>query len=172
MMLAKPNTGDIPCIVQMIDDAREVMRQMGIDQWQGGASHPGRKDIENDIVNGNCYVVRDDDGVVGYAVLDFETDPVYDGFKGKWLATEKKYGTIRRIVTCGRAKRHGVATRMVNAFQMFCAQDGVKSLRLYTHIDNRPMCGLAEKLGFKNVGTVYLSDGAARVMYEKKLPPL
>ena len=166
MVLEQPSLNDVEAIWQMFSDAKALMKEMAIEQWQG--DYPSAQTPVDDITNGeNCFVVRDGKDVLGYAVLCFKYESLYGSFKGKWQCDERPYGTVRRIVTCQREKRHGVATFIMQNFIQMCVERGVKSLRTYTHANNAPMRGLAEKLGFTYVGNMYLACGAERVTYEK-----
>ena len=46
---------DVPRIMELIEEARAIMRSCGnVNQWIGG--YPNRETIENDINNGHCYL--------------------------------------------------------------------------------------------------------------------
>ena len=154
-------------IMQMIDEAKVIMRESGINQWQDG--YPNANTIETDITNGSSYVVRDGGEVVGYGVLLFGIDPIYNTFVGKFAGADKPYAAIHRVVTCQKSKRKGIATFIMENFQRMVLQRGINWLRIDTHRDNIPMKGLISKFGFTQVGTITIETGAQRNTYEKRL---
>ncbi|MDU1855064.1 MAG: GNAT family N-acetyltransferase, partial [Clostridium baratii] len=54
MKLRKSVNEDINNIMQIIDEAKEALKEQGIDQWQNG--YPNADVIRNDILNNDSYV--------------------------------------------------------------------------------------------------------------------
>lgn len=161
--------GDLAKIMMIIRQAQEYLRLAGIDQWQNG--YPNKETIWRDIERGNSYVLTEDDQVVGTTVLEFDGDPNYDTiYEGAWITTGP-YGAIHRIAVANQFKGGGLATKMIRAMAALCRQQGVLSLRVDTHKDNKSMQTMLQKNGFQYCGVIHLADGSPRVAFEKVLHP-
>ena len=143
-------------IEKIYEDARKFMIQNGNPtQWQNG--YPQRELLEEDIHEGNLYVVCIADKLCGVFMFAMGEDPTYAYIEdGAWQSNEP-YGTIHRIASCAS----GVFASAVAFCRGKCAH-----LRVDTHADNKPMQHLAEKHGFQRCGIIYVEDGTPRIAYE------
>lgn len=162
--------------------ARKFMAENGNpNQWKN--NNPSEQVIDNDIINGNLYVIEetfkeqqknqqikdeqmnksaDDINSRIHGVFYFRTgeDDTYNVIEnGSWLSDDT-YGTIHRVA--GDGQIHGVLTMAVQ----FCEQR-IKHLRIDTHNDNKIMQHVIEKNGFTRCGIIYVEDGSERIAYEK-----
>ena len=138
--------------------AREIMRNSGNpNQW--GVDKPEWELVENDILNGNSYVMEDDSGI--FAVFSFipGEDETYGYIEGQWL-NDEPYGTIHRIASDG--SHRGIMRKAID----FCGQK-TENIRIDTHEDNKLMQHQLNKLGFTYCGTIYLLNGDPRRAYQK-----
>ena len=151
---------DIKAILEIFNSARQYMRaNNNISQWVNG--YPGKKDIEGDIDQGDCYVGEDHEGKI-FMTFAFiiGNDPTYRVIKdGNWL-NDNPYGTIHRIASNGRFS--GVLEMACN----FCIQV-IDNIRIDTHKDNLPMLKALEKLGFEKCGIINCRDGSPRIAFQK-----
>ena len=151
-------TTDLAAIMPLFDSARRFMRSRGNRvQWVGG--YPSEALIRADIERGNCYVGLAADGHIE-CVFAFilGADPTYAHIEGAWL-DDQSYGTIHRLASSGRVQ--GVVAQCV----AFCFTL-VDNIRLDTHACNAPMRRAAERLGFRECGTIYVADGTPRIAYQ------
>ncbi|WP_373940638.1 hypothetical protein OEG92_10150 [Polaribacter sejongensis] len=98
MQLKRSTLQDIPAIMTIIDDAKELLASLHIDQWQNG--YPNAEQVENDIKNNESYVVVNDDNIVmATSMFTFKKEPTYkEVIDGNWLVDEDKvYGVIHRM---------------------------------------------------------------------------
>ncbi len=169
MDIKKTNFGDLGALMQIFDEARGTIAALGIDQWQNG--YPSLEVIENDIKKAQSYCVMGDCGeIIGTFALIDDGEPTYDEiFDGKWLTGDSKdrYFAIHRVAVSVNSRGSGISSKIIE----FCAEKAKNakksSLRIDTHRGNAVMRRMLEKNGFLHCGTVYLSDGAERVAYEK-----
>lgn len=156
---------DLPEIMEIITEAQASLRLAQIDQWQNG--YPNAKIIAQDIQSGNSYALIKDDRVVATAVLEFGGDPNYVIIhEGTWI-TDGSYGAIHRIAVAEDYKGSGLASQMIEALEGLCQEQKVRSLRVDTHKDNKPMQRMLQKNGFQYCGIIFLADGSPRVAFEK-----
>lgn len=158
-MIRKARRDDMTAILGIYEAAREYMRSSGNpNQW--GNSYPPLRTIEEDLANGELYVLCDDRDVP-HAVFAFVTgdDPTYGEIQeGDW-SSDEPYGAIHRVASDGTLK--GVVAQCM----AFC-KGLIGHLRIDTHQDNRTMQHVLEKNGFVCCGIVHIADGSPRLAYQ------
>lgn len=80
--------------------------------------------------------------------------------------------TIHTFCVENHAKGKGVASLFFEEIIDYARENGKDSLRIDTHEDNFKMRGLIKKLGFKELGQIYIRDNGltkARIAYELML---
>lgn len=159
MNIRKAAPMDLDTIMNIYSHARQFMRETG-NPTQWGDGHPKQELIEQDILQGICYVCEDSQGIQGVFALILGDDPTYTYIEdGKWL-NDNPYGTIHRIAS--RRSGKGVAAECF----AWCF-NVIPNLRIDTHEDNKVMQHLVEKFGFIKCGIIYVHDGSPRVAYQK-----
>lgn len=163
MQIKKATNADIEIILQIVDQARDIMRENGnLTQWNDG--YPSRDIILGDISRDQAFVCVEDGEVVGYFCFMKGDKPEqnYEVIEnGAWL-NEKPYGVIHRLAS-GRKVR-GIAHK---AFEF--AFENCNNIKVDTHRDNIPMKNFLNKNGFVYCGVIYVGDGSARDAYQKQV---
>lgn len=158
MIIRKAKIDDLDTIMDIYRAAQDFMIKSGNpNQW--GHTYPDRDLIEQDISEGICYLVCDDEMPHGVFALFRGDEPTYQYIEnGEWLNSDE-YVTVHRIASDGQA--HGIFD---------CAISYCKTLsdniRIDTHKSNIVMQKLIEKNGFRKCGTIYVRDGSARLAYQ------
>ena len=140
---------DLAFIEAAYEQARAFMQANGnATQWPNG--YPGRTDAEEDIARGHCFLVADDEGPL--AVFSFIPGPdeTYAQIDGAWHSNADYYVIHRVAAVRGR----GVA----RAIFRFAAQHA-DYLRCDTHEDNAPMRRTLRSFGFRECGTITVTNG-------------
>lgn len=169
MKLQKSNSADIPAIMKIIADAQRYLASLNIDQWQDG--YPDATQIKLDIKNDDSFIVLDETNkIIGTTVFTTKTEHTYNQIEGEWL-TEKdaEYGVIHRLAVDNDYRKVGLAKFVFEQCETSLKQQGIKSMRIDTHRDNKGMQGLITKLGYQYCGVIILENGAERLAYEKML---
>ena len=148
---------DMPRIEEIYAYARAFMTAHGNpSQW--GTTHPPRQQLEQDIAEGNLYVVTAGDTIHGVFFFLIGPDPTYSYIEnGAWHA-DRPYGTIHRIAGDGS----GGILRAAVEF----GKQRTDYLRIDTHEDNIVMQRAVEKQGFRRCGIIYIADGSPRIAYD------
>lgn len=160
-------SSDLPDIMSIIGQAKQRLKNIGIDQWQDG--YPNEESICNDIAKRNGYVVLERDSVVAYAAILFEDDPYYARIDGRWLS-DNPYVVVHRIAVHDDYTRHGVAQYILSIAERKATRLGTSAFRIDTHQGNHAMRNLIRKHGFTLCGIVQVRDGK-RLAYEKSISP-
>lgn len=156
MIITETRKEDLKQIMDIVEESRVFLRNNGVDQWQG--PYPLVEDFENDIKNGNAYVVKEGDEVLAmFAVIGHDNN--YDYIEdGKWL-DESDYIAIHRVGV--KYKGRGIC-----GFIFEEMKKRYDHIRVDTHADNIPMNTCIRKHGFKYCGVVYMEDHSPRNAYE------
>ncbi len=165
--ISKATRRDTDDIMTVIEEARESIGRLGIDQWQYG--YPNREVAIKDIDAGISYIVRDENagGACAGTFAAFDAgDPVYDNiFEGAWL-NNGSYIALHRFAVAKAYRGKGVSDGIIAFLKSYCAGRGIGSIRIDTHYGNYPMIRMLERNGFTRCGVVYLKTGEHRVAYE------
>lgn len=158
---------DIPTMMEFVRSAQEWFRLSGIDQWQDG--YPTAAVFEEDIARGRSYVMESDGRVVATMCLSFDGEPTYSEIdEGEWL-DDAPYAVVHRVVVDFSLRGRGLAQSLFQFAIKESLARGIKSIRVDTHKDNRPMQRLLEKLKFLHCGRIVLESGADREAYQLQL---
>lgn len=165
MKLRKSVNEDINNIMQIINEAKEALREQGIDQWQNG--YPNADVIKNDILNNDSYVFIKNNEIVATLAVSFDGEKTYDKiYDGNWISNDK-FAVIHRIAISNKNKGTGIASEIIKMIEAICLDKNVHSIKVDTHEFNIPMQKLLKKNDFKYCGVIYLEENSKRVAFEK-----
>lgn len=159
---------DIPKIIEIIEDAKALLKSLQIDQWQNG--YPNAEQIENDIKNVESFVVvNDEHKIIATSMFTIRKEPTYKVvLDGKWIISEdEKYGVIHRLAIKKEHRKSGIAQFVFNEFHQQLREQNIQSLKIDTHEENLGMQSLIKKLGYKYCGIIYTNYGDKRLAFEK-----
>ena len=156
-MIRKAEKEDLPRIYEIYETARQFMRENG-NHAQWGAGDRPEELLEDDISQGNLYVLEEADIHAVFAFIIGE-DPTYlEIEEGNWKS-EEPYAAVHRVASDGTVQ--GVLGHVMD----YCSAQ-VPHLRIDTHTDNKVMQHVLEKYGFVSCGIVHVRDGSPRIAYE------
>lgn len=151
---------DIPAMLELVRQAKTIMRNDGnMHQW-ASASYPGAEHLLNDIRNGNSYIMEENGVPVATFAFIPGVEPTYNViYEGEWIDDTTPYATIHRIASTIGSR--GVAEACFRWCREQCG-----NLRIDTHRDNRIMRHVIDSFGFKYCGIIYLANGDERLAYQ------
>ncbi|MBT7705618.1 MAG: GNAT family N-acetyltransferase [Polaribacter sp.] len=159
---------NIPEIMTIIKDAKELLASLKIDQWQNG--YPNAAQVEQDILKGESYVVLSDENqVIATSMFTTNKEPTYQIIEeGSWKVDEtKNYGVIHRMAIKKEYRKQGLATLLFDEFHQQLKSKNIQSLKIDTHEENLGMQALIKKIGYQYCGIIYTNYGAKRLAFEK-----
>lgn len=151
---------DLPFLETLYARARSYMREQG-NHSQWGESYPlaaQMGDVAEDISLGRSYVCMDGEEIVGAFMLTPGPDPTYAYIEDGAWPDDAPYGVVHRITTGGTRKGAG-------EFCLRWCMERYETIRIDTHVHNRPMLALLDKLGFVRCGVIYVEDGTPRTAF-------
>ena len=167
MEFRKSTKSDITKIMDIVKQAQVYFKEQNIDQWQN--NYPNEEVINNDIENGESYVMLENGNIIATTVISFTKEKSYENIiDGKWI-TNDKYGVIHRIAVDSNYKGLGLSHEIIKYSEELCLSNNIHSIRVDTHEENIPMQNLLKKNNFKYCGIIFLEDGAKRIAFEKTI---
>lgn len=169
MQFRRATKADLPLLMELLTDGKQQLAKRGIDQWQG--EYPSPELIEQSIDQHHTFLVAaDDNQTIGTLTIQEAPDEAYANLDGNWLKETDAYVTIHRVAIHSQHAGKGYATKLFEAVinHLIEQYPQVKSIRIDTHEDNKPMQGLLAKLGFVFVGKLneVYAPGEISVVYE------
>ena len=162
--IRKSTLADLPTILNLRDQAREIMRSYGnIYQWPEG--YPRDDMFLKDIELGGSHVMLDEQGtIVGTFALLPSPEVTYNViYDGQWLDDEP-YHVIHRIASTPDS--HGVLDAVLDYCQAIAP-----NIRIDTHEANVIMQKGLKRHGYQYCGIIHLLDGNERLAYQKHIKP-
>lgn len=167
MKLLLAQTEHIADIMDIIEDGRQTLRELGIPQWQ--QSYPTQQTIVADIVAGNSYLLLKQNQLIGTVALLTTEEATYNHLKnGKWHST-RPYLTIHRLALAKSFLNKGIGSIFLKKIEEIALTKDRYSIRLDTHENNKPMRQLALKNGYQFAGKVNYGDIFDCFAYDKIL---
>ena len=155
-MIRKAKHEELDRVVEVIEDAKELFRQDGSDQWQDTDNYPNYETMKNDFLRDELYVSIHDNQVAGCVVLsDFEEKAYETVYDGNWL-TSGKYMVIHRIAVKKEYYHKGIAKEMMMHIIGVAKGKNVSSIKVDTKVENTRMLTLLKKFGFVEIGKIHL----------------
>lgn len=154
---------DLPTILSLRDQAREIMRSYGNTyQWPDG--YPRNDMFKKDIELGGSYVMADETGaIVGTFALLPSPEVTYNViYDGQWL-NDKPYHVIHRIASTPDS--HGILDAVLDFSEAMAP-----NIRIDTHEANVIMRKGLEKHGYQYCGIIHLLNGDERLAFQKVIP--
>ena len=160
--IRKSTSADLPTILNLRDQAREIMRSYGnVYQWPDG--YPRDDMFRKDIELGGSHVMLNEEGtIVGTFALLPSPEVTYNViYDGQWLDNEP-YHVIHRIASTPGS--HGVLDALLD----YC-ETQVNNIRIDTHEANVIMRKGLEKHGYQYCGIIHLLNGDERLAFQKNI---
>lgn len=172
MRYRKARKEDLEQLLQIIEDAKQYMRENGFEQWN--ETYPKAEHVLEDIEKEECYVWEKNENILGMATICLDGEPIYDQIEGAWN-TEHPYGTIHRFAVAKDARGEGVSAKLLYLGEKICQEEGCTGIRVDTHRQNKTMQRFLEKHGYTTCGIVYYEGkkgDSARITYDKIFKPI
>ena len=153
--LEKAAQGDRGELLGIIQSATQHLNQTGVSQWD--EVYPNAANVDEDLRNGQLYVVRAAGRIAGMVTLNQDCDPDYAN--GKWQAEGPDFMVIHRLIVPPFMQGQGIGTQMMQRIEAMLRGQGVQSIRLDAFAGNPHSLHLYEKTGYKIVGEAHWRKG-------------
>lgn len=168
--IKKAEKQHLPQMMEIIEDAKTLLKKDGSSQWQDG--YPDQTALQMDIDKGDCYLLMVDDEIAGTATLVAGEDPNYAViYEGEWQEASLPYAAIHRIAISGKFRGLQLGKLFFSNLISLAYAKGIEHIRIDTHEINQRMQKLVLSFGFTYRGIIYVSAGieGKRKAYELNL---
>lgn len=168
--LRRAQLQDLPAIMKIIDDAKELLKKNGSPQWQNG--YPNQETLTQDIAMQTNWVLINDNKVAATATLQLTPEPTYRNItQGQWQQPDEPYATIHRVAIRSNYRGQGLSKLLFSNLLTVGQMQGIKNFRVDTHRSNKAMQHIAENFNFKKRGIIKVNDqnDPERLAYELNL---
>lgn len=156
MKLEKGTISDLEELIRLYDDLNDYLEcHTNYPGWKKGV-YPIRKTAEDGIKEGNLYVIRDNEHIVGTVILRHEPESAYS--KANW-SIHLDYKDIFVIYTFAVHPlyfKKGIGKRLMDSIILYSRNMKMKAIRLDVYEKNIPAISLYKRYGFQYVDTVDL----------------
>ncbi|GKX67293.1 GNAT family N-acetyltransferase [Inconstantimicrobium mannanitabidum] len=152
-------TTDIDELEQLYDELNDYL-SAGVNYpgWKKGI-YPVRQNAVSGIENGNLYVARYNEQIIGSIILSQVPEPAYHKAKWKIDCDYSEVLVIYTFVVHPDFLKCGVGKALIDFAVKQGIESNVKSIRLDVYEGNMPAIKLYEKCGFEYIDTVDLGLG-------------
>ena len=160
--IRKSTLVDLPIILNLRDQAREIMRSYG-NTFQCPDGYPRDDMFRKDIELSGSHVMLDEEGrIVGTFALLPSPEVTYNViYNGQWL-NDEPYHVIHRIASTPNS--HGILDALLD----YC-ESKVGNIRIDTHEANIIMRKGLKKHGYQYCGIIHLLNGDERWAFQKTI---
>jgi len=160
----KAKLEDIDSVMEVIEDARALLKEEGNGQWQFG--YPERKDLLKDIESQRLFVIKDQGLIVAICAITYYEEDYMHLYEGAWKSN-LDYCVMHRVAVRASHRGKGYGKKLFEVFIDVAKEEGIHSLRIDTHEHNHLLRHLFDLYGFEYCGKAILTPNKDRVMYEK-----
>lgn len=165
---------DLKAILELVGQARVLLRRRGVDQWQDG--YPDSAAFARDMAQGCCHLVLHGAEIAGVFSLTAQPEECYTAITdGKW-SSDEPYAVLHRSAVSQRFLGSGVSDFLMEQAKALTWAMGRRWLRVDTHKKNKAMQNLLRRCGFQYRGNVLVSvredHDPRRLAFETRVAPI
>lgn len=162
----KAQDGDKDEVMQLLNAAKENMKENGIDQWD--EIYPAISDVSKDIKDGTLTLVKQGGKLVAVYTLNKHQDAAYKF--GDFKDNSDNYIVLHRLCVNPKYEGMGIAARTLKHIDEEALKEGFSSIRLDAFTKNPRAVKLYENAGYNYAGDAYFRKGKFLLM-EKFISP-
>ena len=173
MKIRKAGPGDLSGVAKIYNDihSEEEAGRARIG-WERDV-YPTEQTAKNALDRGDLFVMEDESGIIGTAIINQLQVDVYE--KGKWEypVPANEVMVLHTLIISPEAAGKGYGKEFVRFYEDYAGKNGCTVLRLDTNARNRAARKMYAGLGYKEIGmvpTVFNGiEGVQLVLLEKSL---
>ena len=162
----KAQDGDKDEVMQLLNAAKENMKENGLDQWD--EIYPAISDVAKDIKEGTLTLVKQGGKLVAVYTLNKHQDAAYKF--GDFKDNSDNFIVLHRLCVKPEYRAMGIAARTLRHIDEEALKEGFSSIRLDVFTKNPRAVKLYESAGYCYAGDAYFRKGKFLLM-EKLTSP-
>lgn len=151
MRIQKATMHDIDKIMALVNEAVVFMNNNGNFQWDN--EYPTQEVFENDIRQGNLFILKDLLHIAGFICLNTHQPQEYNALPWK---TVPEAMVIHRMVIGNRYRGQGFARKLFEFAESEAKKQAFKSIRSDTNTNNKAMNHLFKSFSYSFTGNIVL----------------
>ena len=156
MRLIRATQQDFDDIIAFYDDVTARTSDMALHaRWSKG-KHPTEKSIRTYIEEGNMYLYRVDDGIVGAMAVTMYQGEEYHAIEWARQVGDDEVAVIHILAVSPDRQGEGIGSKMIREAIHLAKANGMQAIRLDALASNSPAHKLYERLGFEYRGKQHL----------------
>lgn len=166
LVVRNASTADAATLLQLVRDCVAGMRTAGIEQWD--EVYPNAETIAHDTEAGTLHVLCDGEKIIASITIDQNMDPLWQSMT--WGAGSEPANAVHRLMVHPSQQGRGLSKLLMRHAEMVAEQNGCRSIRLDTFLQNPAAMALYPRLGYHPTGTAMMRKGEF-AGFEKLLQP-
>ena len=162
----KAQDGDKDEVMQLLNAAKENMKENGLDQWD--EIYPAISDVAKDIKEETLTLVKQGGKLVAVYTLNKHQDAAYKF--GDFKDNSDNFIVLHRLCVEPKYRGMGIAARTLKHIDEEALKEGFSSIRLDVFTKNPRAVKLYESAGYSYAGDAYFRKGKFLLM-EKLTSP-
>lgn len=156
----KAQDGDKDAVMELLNAAKDNMKENGIDQWD--EIYPVIGDVAKDINEGTLTLVKQGEKLVAVYTLNKTQDAAYKfgDFKDK----SDNFVVLHRLCVNPKYQKMGIAVQTLKHIDEVALKEGFSSIRLDVFTKNPRAVALYESAGYNYAGDAYFRKGKFMLM--------
>ncbi len=152
MKIRKAQTSDLENIMKMYKSCVAGMIKSGIDQWDD--TYPDTETITQDLENQTYYVAEEKREIIGGINIDQNQDPTY--LDVNWQDISNQFLVVHRLGVKEKNWGDGIGKDLMIFTEKLVMEKDLKSIRLDTYSGNPKAMEFYIRLGYRELGAIYL----------------
>ena len=167
MKIRKANKFDLANIMEMYKSCVAGMIKRGIDQWD--EKYPNAKVISSDIEAKTYYVAEIEGEIIGGINIDQKQDKTYLAIN--WKDKSNSFLVVHRLAVKEIFWNQKIGKKLMLFTEKLIGEKSLKSVRLDTYSGNPKAIEFYNKLGYKQLGKIYLKPNKNEYYCFEKIVP-
>ncbi len=151
----KATAADADTLLQLVRDCVAGMRAAGIEQWD--EVYPNAETIARDIEAGTLHVLCDGEMIIASITIDQTIDPLWQSMT--WSRDSEPAAAVHRLMVHPSRQGRGFGKLLMRHAKTVAREQGCRSIRLDTFLQNPAGMALYPRLGYRPAGTARMRKG-------------
>jgi N-acetylglutamate synthase len=154
-VIRQATTADAATLLSLLHVCVAGMRAVGIKQWD--EVYPNAETIARDTEAGALHVLCEDETILASITIDSNMDPLWQGMD--WSTDGEPAAAVHRLMVHPSWQGRGYAKNLMLHAETVAREQGCRSIRLDTFLQNPAAMALYSRLGYRRAGTTMMRKG-------------
>ncbi|MFZ4764379.1 MAG: GNAT family N-acetyltransferase [Roseimicrobium sp.] len=153
--IRQATAADAATLLRLLRDCVAGMRAAGIEQWDD--VYPNAETIARDTEAGTLHVLCEGETILASITIDSNMDPLWQGMA--WSKDSGPAAAVHRLMVHPSQQGRGFSKLLMRHAETVAREQGCRSIRLDTYLQNPVAMALYPRLGYQPTGTAMMRKG-------------